>query len=309
MLKRIVALCLVLTFCFSLTGCICRHEWAAANCAEPSKCINCGKTQGEPLEHVWLDANCTDAKSCILCSTSDGQPLGHDWAEADCLNPASCTRCSATEGESLGHDWQHATTEAPQTCLRCALTEGEPIVTDPRFKTAPAAELIGKWKFDTAISASVLSMPNYDKPIRIRFILDFAPDGTFIETAEILDEEVVMDELIRYSMELTYLELEANGISRESYDAMVLEQTGMSNYDYTKYYMGNVSLNGIIDYIFTYAHTGGVYYVEDDTLYTGLTWESPMFPSSYVVDDRGLWAESFDGELGYGTVFTPMTEE
>lgn len=308
MSKRVLAVLLALICALSLTGCICRHEWSAATCVSPSTCTKCDKTDGEALGHIWTEANCTEARQCSRCGAVEGAPLGHNWVEADCTKAAICSRCALVEGDALGHDWQAATTEAPKTCSRCALTEGEPIVTDPRFKTANVTELLGKWKFDTAIPAHVFGLYRYDQPLRLRFILEFLPDGTFFETAEFIDDAIVMEAFIMNSMEEEYLAMEAQGISRESYDAMVFEQTGMSNYEYTKYFMGDLTLNGILETLWDFTNNGGVYYVEDGALYTGITWESPITPSQYIVDKDSLWIYDLEQELGAGTIFSRMSE-
>ena len=312
MSKRLIAVLLALACCFSLTGCLCRHEWAEATCDAPSTCTKCGKTEGEPLGHMWTEANCTEAKSCTRCGTVEGEPLGHDWTEADCENAAVCNRCAVTEGEALGHDWQDATTEAPKTCSRCALTEGEPIVTDPRFKTANAAELLGMWKFDTAIPGEMLGelmdLPGFNQPLRLRVTLNFAPDGTYSQGVEIMDEATLIDTIIDWAVEITYQQSEAEGISRETFDALIMESYGMSTRDYMKHVMGDFSLNSMFDLLSSSMNLGGVYYVEGGSLYTGFTWDSPMTPSDFTVDAETLWAASFDTELGTGTVFQRVTE-
>lgn len=309
MSKRVLAVLLALICALSLTGCICRHEWSAATCVSPSTCTKCDKTEGEALGHIWTEANCTEAESCSRCGAVEGAPLGHQWTAADCTNAAVCTRCSATEGEALGHDWLDATTEAPKTCSRCALTEGEPIVTDPRFKTAPAAQLIGKWKFDTAVPGEMLGIAGFNQPVRLRATVNFAPDGTYSTGVEIMDEAALTDVILDLSVEMVYLQSEAGGVSRETFDALIMESYGMSTRDYVKHTMGNFTLSSLFDFVSSTMNLGGVYYVEDGSLYTGLTWESPMTPSDYTVDAESLWVASFDAELGTGTVFTPMTVE
>lgn len=308
MLKRVLAIALALACAFSLSGCLCSHEWADASCDAPSTCTKCGKTEGEALGHTWVDASCTDAKSCSRCGAVDGEPLGHDWTEADCENAAVCRRCALTEGEALGHDWQDASTEAPKTCAHCGLTEGEPIITDPRFKTAPAAELLGQWAFETAVPSEAVGLVGYSQPLNIRFVVDFAPDGSFSESAEIVDEEAVMDAIIKYSIELTYLQMEAQGISRETLDALIKDSYNMDIFEFVKSTMGALSINGVLDYISNAVNLGGVYYVEDGRLYTGLNWEAAMTPSDFTVDADTLWVAGFDAELGTNTVFKRIAE-
>lgn len=309
MIKRVLVLALTLACALSLSACLCSHEWSEAVCDAPSTCVNCGKTDGEALGHIWTEASCTEARQCSRCGASEGAPLGHNWVEADCTKAAICSRCALVEGDALGHDWQAATTEAPKTCSRCALTEGEPIVTDPRFKTAPAAQLIGKWKFDTAVPGEMLGIAGFNQPVRLRATVNFAPDGTYSTGVEIMDEAALTDVILDLSVEMVYLQSEAGGVSRETFDALIMESYGMSTRDYVKHTMGNFTLNSLFDFVSSTMNLCGVYYVEDGSLYTGLTWESPMTPSDYTVDAESLWVASFDAELGTGTVFTPMTVE
>lgn len=309
MFKRTLAIALALACAFSLSGCLCSHEWSPASCDAPSTCTKCGKTEGSALEHIWIEAGCTEAKSCRLCGAVDGEPLGHDWTEADCENAAVCSRCAATEGVALGHDWQDATTEAPKTCTRCALTEGEPIVTDPRFKTANAAEILGQWVFETAVSPEAVGLAGFSQPLNMRFIVDFAPDGSFSESVEFADEESVMDAIIKYSIEVTYLQMEAQGISRETLDALIRDSYNTDMYEFVKSTKGALSINGVIDYISKAVNLGGVYYVEDGNLYTGLSWDAAMTPSDFKVDENGLWVAGFDAHFGAGTVFQRIMDE
>lgn len=309
MQKRVLAIGFVLVCCFSLAGCLCRHEWSAALCDAPSTCTKCGETEGEALGHTWAEASCTEAKSCSRCGITEGEAMGHDWTEADCENAPVCGRCGASEGEALGHNWQDATTEAPKTCLRCADTEGEPIITDPRFKTANAAELMGKWAFETAIPPEAVGLAGYTQPLNIRFIVDFAPDGSLCESARIVDEETVTDAVVKYSVELAYLQMESQGISRETFDALIQDSYGMNMYDFVKSTTGASTIKAVMDNITNAVELDGVYYVEDGALYTGLTWESPMTPSDFTIDDKGLWVAGFDTQLGSGSIFRPVTGE
>lgn len=63
------------------THVICFHEnWSEATCTEPRRCIDCGKTEGEPLGHEWIEATCTEPKTCMRCGATEGSAAGHKTA-------------------------------------------------------------------------------------------------------------------------------------------------------------------------------------------------------------------------------------
>lgn len=308
MIKRTLALMLALACAFSLTGCLCRHEFSSATCTLPATCSKCGDTEGEAAGHLWSDATCTEARSCAVCSAVEGSPLGHDWLSATCTEASRCSRCGMEQGEAAGHSWQDATTETPRTCAVCNLTEGERIITDPRFTTAAASELFGPWSFDTAIAAELIGIPGSAQPVPIRFTADFANDGSFKFSTAFLDEAAVMDALLSYSLELSYQQLEAQGISREAADEYAQNNLGMSMTDYVRQTMGAVSLNDILARIFDTGLTGGVYYVQDGSLYLGFTWDTDMIPSDFSIEGDALSIASLSSMLGPEAVFRRMNE-
>lgn len=100
--RKLVAFCVLVVLCLAvLSGCSCEHEWVAASCEEPAKCILCGEVQGEALGHSWAEASCEAPKTCSVCSVVDGEALGHTWVEATYEYPRVCNTCGKTEGEPL----------------------------------------------------------------------------------------------------------------------------------------------------------------------------------------------------------------
>lgn len=59
------------------------HDWNAATCAEPAKCINCNLSKDDKLgNHSWDDATCTEPAECYICGEYKDDKLGsHDWIE------------------------------------------------------------------------------------------------------------------------------------------------------------------------------------------------------------------------------------
>ncbi len=78
-------------------------------------------------DHQWTAATCQTPSRCILCEETSGVLLAHTWLEADCVNPQRCGVCGETQGAALGHAWLPPTLEAPQTCEVCGVTEGDPL--------------------------------------------------------------------------------------------------------------------------------------------------------------------------------------
>ena len=52
-MKKISVFIMLLSVLLCLSGCCIAHRWTEASCTEPSKCLNCGETRGEPLGHDW----------------------------------------------------------------------------------------------------------------------------------------------------------------------------------------------------------------------------------------------------------------
>lgn len=102
----------------------CPHsEWTKATCTEPSRCVQCGKKEGEPLGHIWKDATCMSPKVCVRCEATEGEPdpNKHVWQEASCRVAKTCIRCGEKEGEPLGHDMKKKSCTS-SVCTRCGYT-------------------------------------------------------------------------------------------------------------------------------------------------------------------------------------------
>lgn len=99
------------------------HTFTPATCTEPSKCAQCGATEGSPLGHDLTAAACTTPATCTRCGAVSGNALGHNYTGATCTDSGKCTRCGA-KSNALGHDFAAATCTAPSTCKRCKTTSG-----------------------------------------------------------------------------------------------------------------------------------------------------------------------------------------
>lgn len=310
MKKKILSI-LVPVLCLSLlTGCFCNHEeWAPADCVTPKTCIACGETEGEALGHVWMAATCETPKTCEVCGVTDGDPKGHSWVDATCDAPKTCSACKLTEGEALGHSWVDATTEAPKTCTTCAATEGERIVTDPRFTTAATKEIQGLWAADIIMTGDEIGLEDgVIDQLTLRLLVDMRNDGTMAVSVEIPDEEAFMKELIDSYEEMMYAEFAGYGMNQEAADAAMKEAYGMGVREYLEGTLNQISFNDILSAIYAEMNLGGVYYIEDGKLFSGLNWSSSMTEEPYTLSGDTLVIDSLTQELERDVTFTRVTE-
>ncbi len=126
-MKRFVSVCIFtsLISCF-LTGCFHQHDWRDASCFSPKTCIDCGVTEGEPLEHAWNEADCENPMICIRCGKTEGDKLGHNYNPATCVSPMKCNNCGDTVGEKSEHDWTNGSKDSPRICNYCNVMEPLP---------------------------------------------------------------------------------------------------------------------------------------------------------------------------------------
>lgn len=274
-MKKMSVLILVLAFMLVLTGCCFHGEWYAATCTDPKTCAECGETEGEALGHSWTEATCEDAKTCQTCHL--------------------------TEGEALGHAWQDATTETPKTCTTCAATEGERIITDERFTTASTIELQGKWTSDLDIPSEMLGIEGFDKPMTIRISMDFRNDGTMGLGYSIVNEQEFNDGLVAFMVDTLYAEMAAQGFDKEETDALMVDTYNMTTEEFAAATMAEVDFNAIFEAL----SITGVYYVEGDQLYTGISWDMEMGGSTFTLEgDTLTMAEELSGLSEEAMVFT-----
>ena len=274
-MKKMSVLILVLAFMLVLTGCCFHKEWYVATCTDPKTCAECGETEGEALGHTWTDATCEDAKTCQTCHM--------------------------TEGEALGHAWQDATTEMPKTCTTCAATEGERIITDERFTTAATAELQGKWTSNLDIPSEMLGIEGFDKSMTIRISMDFGNDGTMGLGYTIVNEQEFRDGLVAFFIDTLYAETAAQGFDKEETDALMIETYDMTTEEFAAASIDEVDFSAIFEAL----SITGVYYVEGDQLYTGISWDMEMGASAFTLEgDTLTMAEELSGLSEEAMVFT-----
>jgi len=108
----ILAIVAVVYVLFS-THIICLHEnWEEATCDEPRHCVDCGKSEGEPLGHEWVDATCTEPQTCMRCGETKGEALGHktkEWSTPS-VNVVTAEETSTLKCEACGEIVDQKTT-------------------------------------------------------------------------------------------------------------------------------------------------------------------------------------------------------
>lgn len=306
MKKRILPV-LILVLCLSLlTGCFCQHEtWNDADCVTPKTCANCGETEGEALGHVWMAATCENPKTCENCGATEGEAKGHNWADATCETPKTCETCHLTEGEALGHAWEDATTETPKTCLTCAATEGERIITDARFTTAATKELYGKWIADLELTSEMLGIEGFDKTLTVQIYIDLDNKGTMALGYTVTNIDEFNADFADYLEALLYSELAANGYDQAEADEAMMGEYGMTVPEYAVAVVEQVNLAAVFDAF----NITGVYYVDGDTLYSGVSWDMELEPSQFTLDGNTLTlAEELSGLSEESITFTRSAE-
>lgn len=263
MKRRLTIIAMLMVLVLLLAACSCKHEWQAATC--------------------------TAAKTCKLCSAVEGEALGHTWQNATCETAKTCSTCKTTEGEALGHDWQEATTEAPKTCSRCQQTEGERIITDSRFTTEATRHLQGIWTHELNFTAEMLGLSmGFANGVDFIMTMEFGNAGSMVVKIALKDEASFREDYREYSLESTYAALEAQGISREDADEAMLQAYGLNVADYTDAMLERVDVGTLFQAIFQSINFKGVYYVEDNQIYSALSWSSTLFDGSNYTLDNGI---------------------
>ncbi|MBQ8238952.1 MAG: hypothetical protein IJZ39_13605 [Oscillospiraceae bacterium] len=278
-MKKLSVLILALVCLLAFTGCCFHREWTAATCTTPKTCVECGETEGEAL--------------------------GHTWADATCETPKTCETCRETEGEALGHAWVDATTEAPKTCTTCAATEGERIVTDERFTTASTIDLQDKWTAELALPSEMLGIQGFDASLTIQISMDFGNDGTMKMGYTVANEDEFSAGMINYLATTLYDELAAEGLNKEEADAAMTGEYGMTVEEFAASAVAEMDFAAIFEAM----SITGVYYVDGDQLYTGISWDMAMEPSSFTLEgDTLTLAEELSGLSEESLVFTRVSE-
>lgn len=283
-MKKVTVFLLAAAFLLGMAGCSdsCEHVWAEADCIIPKTCTECGETEGTPLGHEWNDATCTTAQVCARCGRTEGDPLGHSWVEATCTEAKHCTGCGEVIGEALGHVWTEATTEAPKTCTVCAETEGEKIQADPRFVTADAQHLFGRWEAKVRFTEEDLEIRRYNGTLEGTYWVEFGKDGVMKAGLDLKDEEAFRKAVAEAYADWAFEALEEKEVDEKEADAVAEELLGMGVEAYILSTQQEQPIGELIEELMEKSRYGNgwtgefVYYVSDDQLYLETEWKEEM---------------------------------
>ena len=255
-------------------------------------------------KHQWTDADCRQPKTCPLCGEIEGSAAGHLWQDATCDTPKTCQTCGETEGEALGHSWMDATTDAPKTCQVCAATEGEPISQVP--SASADAGLVGKWRFNYAITGEMVGVPDFSKVVNVSYELEFTTDGTWSLKADF--PAIFGEELANHMVRSFYGEFAEKGLSEQETDELFMQNYHMDVYEFVQTQVKPKELvKGFTEAIGAF-NRSGVYYVEGELLYTGESWESEMTSEVFYLQGDILVLQSFAFMMSDGNYFFRVTE-
>jgi hypothetical protein len=247
------------------------HGWLEPTCEEPKRCEFCELTEGEPVGHAWLDATCENPKYCLFCELTEGEALEHIWVEATCESPKYCEFCELTEGEALGHDWVEGAEGEPRTCATCGRIEGS--AADSRFDAAACEKLFGTWTGKETVTGEFLGMPGVEGQVEATTIITFNDDGTYSMTMKV-DDQAGFEAMI---VEYIYAMFAAEGMSKEQVDVM-FALSGQSMQQIVKETCDEMLGQEM----------QGVYYVSNDELYMGESWDAEMSADEIVIDGDQL---------------------
>ena len=259
------------------------HTWVDATCTDAKFCTVCNVIEGDALGHTWVDATCTAPKTCSVCQLTEGEPAAHTWVDATCTVPKTCSACKITEGETAAHKWQAATTEAPKTCSVCNKTSGSKLQTDPRFTTKSTKALQGTWICDVTFTDEMMGLQNFGG-VDCRITMKFGNTGELTMSVKPKDTNGFMEKYKTYTINLMYDTFEAQGLSRPSADAAMLQAYGMTVERYVETQLRNYK----VEDMFGIYSSNEVYYVEGNKVFTALAWDAKFEDTTFTITSGKL---------------------
>ena len=127
----IVSIVMLLASCDSTNGIgdQCNHNWTEATCTSAKTCLECGKTEGDPLGHNYKVIDNPDAFTHTLVCLNDRTHTVTEncyGGQATCLEGAACEVCSQIYTDIGEHIWIDATCTEASHCKWCKEADGEP---------------------------------------------------------------------------------------------------------------------------------------------------------------------------------------
>jgi hypothetical protein len=138
------------------------------------------------------------------------------------------------------------------------------------------------------MTSDTIGMPDFETSARMAMYAEFSNVGELKITVGIDDEEVFHADLIDYIIDMTYAELAAAGVDKEAAQETMLASSGMTVEEYAAYTVNMLSINDIFG-----AMEGTLcYYVENDRLYSGVSWGANFTDEAFEIKDGVLTMET-----------------
>lgn len=244
-MKKASSLIILICICvLTLTACGCRHEsWIPADCVTAKTCIDCGKTEGEPLGHSWVEASLEAPKTCSACALTEGDRLSQETlfsteTAAPLLGKWACQ--TSIPGQQLGSGLEAYVDALPCITYVEFMGNGEMLMYTVPQDEAQVADIIYAYTIDTIYEQyAALDM-----------------------TAQEAEEDI----------------LNTHGISLAEYVQNAVDQMDMSTIfmDYTVTYVYYVDGNQLyLGFDWFTQMTPGEYILEDDTLFLPFQGDDP----------------------------------
>lgn len=275
------------SLCKKTEGSALTHNWVDATCEAPKTCSLCQKTEGTALGHTWSDADCETAKTCSVCQKTEGEALGHKWIAADCETAKTCSVCGKTEGSALGHNWIPATATTAKTCAACGITEGYPV--DPRFDAEACKALIGSWSgILQRLEGNATGIEGFTGVVELGCTLYFGDDGSYKEVLSIANRDEFLQTLENDYVAAFYAEFAKQGLNQTQADAAMKATYGVDVRGYSKQLVAATDW----DTVYGLSTVVGVYYVENNMIYSGANWAVSLGSVGYTITGNTLTIDS-----------------
>ena len=150
-------------------------------------------------------------------------------------------------------------------------------------------------------SSGVMGIEGFEGALTIRVSMDFGNDGTMKMGYTVVNEEEFSTGMVKYLVDSLYTELAAQGLDKEAADAAMVETYGMGVQEFAEAAAAEMDFSAIFEAM----SITGVYYVDGDQLYTGITWDMEMGASSFTLEGDSLTlSEELSGLSDETMVFT-----
>lgn len=204
---------------------------------------------------------------------------------------------AACSGGNDGADASEPTDSVQEDTKPTEAEKTEPTETDPVAPVQSDSAIVGSWVAECDLTELMSEGMGEDVAINAKFVLvmnlDMGEDGTMVMT---IDKEATAEsakayikELIDVLLETTYAQAEAEGMSREEFDAQMEASLGMSYEEYMETNLTTDVLLQSIDDIeetATYRYEDGKLYIDgSDSKYWEVTVDGDQMTVTAIHED------------------------